>query len=66
MRGGLLAKIPKYQNSKIPPSGPAACWFGVLCVVQQTGALPCLETLAAAHCDGLKSDIKQHLGEAMK
>lgn len=42
------------QNSKILPPGPAARWFGFLCVVQQTGALPCLETLAVALCDGLK------------
>lgn len=52
------------QNTKIVPPGPAAGWFGVLCVVQQTGVLPCLETLRAAHCDGLKSDMKQHLGSS--
>lgn len=49
---------PKCQNT------PATCWFGVLCVVQQTGALPCLGTLAVAHSDGLKSDTKQHLGSS--
>lgn len=52
------------QNRKIVPSGPAAPWFGVLCVVQKTGALPCLKSLAVVLCDGLKSDIKQHLGSS--